>query len=73
LLLINIGHRTGLRRYTVLEIMEYRKEGPEAVVMSAFGPNADWLRNIEATPSPEVSSVPKTSSPPTASSMRRRR
>jgi deazaflavin-dependent oxidoreductase (nitroreductase family) len=73
LLLINIGRRTGLRRYTVLEIMEYRKEGPEAVVMSAFGPNADWLRNIEATPSPEVSSVPKTSSPPTASSMRRRR
>ena len=34
--------------------MEYRKEGPEAVVMSAFGRNADWLRNIEATPGPGV-------------------
>jgi hypothetical protein len=34
--------------------MEYRKEGPEAVVMSAFGRNADWLRNIETTPGPEV-------------------
>ena len=34
--------------------MEYRKDGPEAVVMSAFGRNADWLRNIEATPNPEV-------------------
>ena len=22
--------------------------------MSAFGPNADWFRNIEATPNPEV-------------------
>ena len=22
--------------------------------MSAFGPNADWLRNIKATPGPEV-------------------
>jgi deazaflavin-dependent oxidoreductase (nitroreductase family) len=54
LLLIHIGRRTGLRRHTVLEVMEYRKEGPEAVVMSAFGRNADWLRNIEATPGTEV-------------------
>ena len=34
--------------------MEYREPGPEAVVMSAFGRNADWLRNIEVTPNPEV-------------------
>jgi deazaflavin-dependent oxidoreductase (nitroreductase family) len=54
LLLTHIGRRTGLRRHTVLEVMEYRKEGPEAVVMSAFGRNADWLRNIEAAPAPEV-------------------
>ena len=54
LLLIHIGRRTGLRRRTVLEVMDYRKESPEAVVMSAFGRNADWLRNIEATPGTEV-------------------
>lgn len=54
LLLIHIGRRTGLRRYTVLEVIDYRKEGPEAVVMSAFGRNADWLRDIETTPGPEV-------------------
>jgi deazaflavin-dependent oxidoreductase (nitroreductase family) len=54
LLLIHIGRRTGLRRYTVLEVMEYRKKGPEAVVMSAFGRGADWLRNVEAAPDPEV-------------------
>jgi deazaflavin-dependent oxidoreductase (nitroreductase family) len=54
LLLIHIGRRTGLRRHTVLEVIEYRKERPEAVVISAFGPNADWLRNIEATPGAEV-------------------
>jgi deazaflavin-dependent oxidoreductase (nitroreductase family) len=54
LLLIHTGRRTGLRRYTVLEVVEYRKDGPEAVVLSAFGRNADWLRNIEATPGPEV-------------------
>jgi deazaflavin-dependent oxidoreductase (nitroreductase family) len=52
--LIHRGRRTGLRRYTVLEVIEYRKEGPEAVVISAFGPGADWLRNIAATPDPEV-------------------
>lgn len=54
LLLIQIGRRTGLRRRTVLEVMEYRKKGPEAVVLSAFGRKPDWLRNIEATPAPEV-------------------
>lgn len=54
LLLTHIGRRTGLRRQTVLEVMEYRKDGPEAVVMSGFGADADWLRNIEATPDPEV-------------------
>ena len=54
LLLIQVGRRTGLYRDTVLEILEYRPEGPEVVVMSAFGPKADWLRNIEAGPCPEV-------------------
>jgi deazaflavin-dependent oxidoreductase (nitroreductase family) len=54
LLLIHVGRRTGLRRHTVLEVVEYRKEGPEVVVISAFGRNADWLRNIAATPDVEV-------------------
>jgi deazaflavin-dependent oxidoreductase (nitroreductase family) len=54
LLLIHVGRRTGLTRQTVLEILEYQKEGPEAVVMSAFGPTADWLCNIETSPNPEV-------------------
>jgi hypothetical protein len=34
--------------------MLYRKEVPEAVVMSGFGHDADWLRNIESSPSPEI-------------------
>ena len=54
LLLVQVGRRTGLTRHTVLEILEYRADGPEVVVMSAFGPKADWLRNIEATPIAEV-------------------
>ena len=54
LLLTHVGRRTGLPRQTVLEVMEYRKEGPEAVVMSGFGVDSDWLRNIEANPSEQV-------------------
>jgi deazaflavin-dependent oxidoreductase (nitroreductase family) len=54
LLLTHRGRRTGRRRHTVLEVVEYRGDGPEAVVISAFGKKADWLRNIEATPNPVV-------------------
>jgi len=54
LLLNHTGRRTGLRRHVVLEVLEYREDGPEAVVMSAFGPGASWLRNIEAIPDAEV-------------------
>jgi deazaflavin-dependent oxidoreductase (nitroreductase family) len=47
-LLVHLGRRTGERHETVLEVMEYRENGPELIVMSAFGRKADWLRNIEA-------------------------
>lgn len=54
LLLTHIGRRSGLRRQTVLEVVEYRKQGPEVVVVNGFGPDSDWLRNIEARPGEEV-------------------
>ena len=54
LLLTHTGRRTGLRRQTVLEVVEYRKEGHEVVVVNGFGPDSDWLRNIEAKPDEEV-------------------
>jgi len=50
LLLTHIGRRTGLRRETLLEVVEYRKDGPEVVVANGFGPESDWVRNIEAKP-----------------------
>ena len=48
LLLTHIGRRTGLKRQTVLEEVEYRSEGPEAVVVSGFGPRSeiDGLRRL---------------------------
>jgi deazaflavin-dependent oxidoreductase (nitroreductase family) len=54
LLLTHIGRRSGLRRQTVLEVVEYRKEGPEVVVANGFGPDCDWVRNIEAKGGEEV-------------------
>lgn len=54
LLLIHIGRRTGLCHETVLEVVEYRKDQREAIVISGFGPGADWVRNIAATPKLEV-------------------
>lgn len=54
LLLDHTGRRSGLRRHTVLEVVEYRAAGPEVVVANGFGPNSDWLRNIQEKSDEEV-------------------
>ncbi len=54
MLLTHTGRRTGLRRQTLLEVVEYRKDGPEVIVANGFGPDCDWVRNIEARPGEEV-------------------
>jgi len=54
MLLTHTGRRSGRRRQTVLEVVEYRKEGPEVVVVNGFGRDSDWVRNIEAGPGEEV-------------------
>jgi len=54
LLLTHTGRRTGLRRQTVLEVVEYRSDGPEVIVANGFGPDSDWLRNIQAKSDEEV-------------------
>ena len=54
ILLSHTGRRSGLRRHTVLEVVEYREEGPEVVVANGFGPDSDWVRNIQAKADEEV-------------------
>jgi deazaflavin-dependent oxidoreductase (nitroreductase family) len=54
MLLEHTGRRTGRRRRTVLEVVEYRKSGPEVVVANGFGRDSDWVRNIEAAHGEEV-------------------
>jgi deazaflavin-dependent oxidoreductase (nitroreductase family) len=53
-LLAHIGRRSGVRHQTVLEVVEYRADGPEIIVMSGFGWSSDWLRNIEANGKAEI-------------------
>src|SRR5437016_1734775 len=48
LLLEHTGRRTGRAYKTVLEVVEYRPDTRAAVVVSGFGANVDWLRNIGA-------------------------
>jgi deazaflavin-dependent oxidoreductase (nitroreductase family) len=52
LLLIHTGRRTGRRHETVLEVMEFRPASQEAVVMSGWGSQANWLRNIQSAAAP---------------------
>lgn len=54
MLLTHVGRRSGLRRETVLEVVQYRPHGPEVVVANGFGPNCDWVLNIEAKGGEEV-------------------
>jgi deazaflavin-dependent oxidoreductase (nitroreductase family) len=54
LLLIHRGRRSGLRRETVLEVARYNPATEESVVLSAWGEQADWYRNIQVTPALEV-------------------
>jgi deazaflavin-dependent oxidoreductase (nitroreductase family) len=54
LLLIHRGRKSGLLRETVLEVILYNPPTGESVVLSAWGEEADWYRNIEATPALEV-------------------
>ena len=48
LLLRHTGRRTGRQRAVVLEVLRHDPATGEHVVVSGFGPRADWLRNLEA-------------------------
>jgi deazaflavin-dependent oxidoreductase (nitroreductase family) len=54
LLFVHLGRKSGLLRETVLEVILYDPATRESVVLSAWGEEADWYRNIEAVPALEV-------------------
>jgi deazaflavin-dependent oxidoreductase (nitroreductase family) len=54
LLLVHRGRESGLLRETVLEVLLHDPATRESVVLSAWGEEADWYRNIGAAPALEV-------------------
>ena len=54
LLLTHVGRRTGRRHETVAMVLRYRRESHEAVICSAWGPDADWVRNIHERPAVRI-------------------
>jgi deazaflavin-dependent oxidoreductase (nitroreductase family) len=50
LLLVHAGRKTGKRYSTVAMVLRYDRQSHQAVVCSAWGADADWIRNIRAHP-----------------------
>ncbi len=54
LMLEHTGRKTGARRYVVLEVVDRPRPG-RYVVVSGFGDQAQWLRNVRVQPRVRVS------------------
>ena len=54
LLLAHAGRKTGKRYATVAMVLKYDPHIHEAVICSAWGRGADWIRNIRAHPALQV-------------------
>ncbi len=52
--LVHTGRVSGQTRRTVLEVIAYDPERCESVVVSAYGEDADWYRNIAAASPVEI-------------------
>ncbi|MFQ5837974.1 MAG: nitroreductase family deazaflavin-dependent oxidoreductase [Thermoplasmata archaeon] len=48
-MLTHQGRRSGRVYHTVLEAIRYDRTTGEIIVVSAYGENADWYRNIQVT------------------------
>jgi deazaflavin-dependent oxidoreductase (nitroreductase family) len=54
LLLVHEGRKSGKRYSTVAMVLRYEPHTQEAVICSAWGQDADWIRNIRARPALRV-------------------
>jgi deazaflavin-dependent oxidoreductase (nitroreductase family) len=53
-MLEHVGRRTGARHRTVVEVVQWDASRRQVVVVSGFGPGADWYRNVTAAGSARV-------------------
>jgi deazaflavin-dependent oxidoreductase (nitroreductase family) len=54
LLLVHAGRKTGKLHQMIAMVLRYDPETGEAVICSAWGQDADWVRNIRARPAVRV-------------------
>src|SRR5579862_2878852 len=54
LMITHRGRKTGRLRQTVLEVVSYDPSTQECIVMSGYGTQSDWYRNIKVHPAIEV-------------------
>lgn len=54
LMLLHRGRRSGRIYRTILEVISHNPATRESVVLSAWGEQADWYRNIQHTPALEI-------------------
>ncbi|GHO50296.1 nitroreductase family deazaflavin-dependent oxidoreductase [Ktedonospora formicarum] len=54
LMLTHLGRKSGRRRQTVLEVVHYNPKTQECIVVTGYGTQSDWYRNIQVHPAIEV-------------------
>ena len=54
LMLVHVGRKSGQPHETVAMVLADDDDTGEVVIVSAWGPDADWLRNLRAGPAREV-------------------
>lgn len=54
LMITHVGRKTGHLRQTVVEVVHYDPSTQECIVISGYGTQSDWYRNLEAQPAREV-------------------
>lgn len=50
LMITHLGRKTGRRRQTVLEVVQYHPATRECVVVAGYGIQTDWYRNVGVRP-----------------------
>ena len=54
LMLTHTGRKSGIRRFTVLEVVDYDSDEGTYFVASGWGEKSQWLQNVGADPSAEI-------------------
>lgn len=54
MLIVTIGRKTGKRRETLVDVMDYDKATDTYYIEAAYGSRADWFKNIKSNPNFEA-------------------